>query len=171
MTNFTPSAAKLLATETPCFGSETSSPNSTDSLLPRMPPAALMSAAACSTPFFICAPVAAFGLVIGPPTPNFTWAAADCASANAKPSATPSVAILFIFDSLKTSDSRQVRPYRNVMSTRLTAPAQRAVGLVDPGILRNHPAGARGLEPGKAEGHADQTVDCIVMDRNERAAE
>src|ERR1700745_3058816 len=101
MTNLTPSAEKLLATETPGFGSETSSPNSTVSLLPRMPPEALMSAAACSTPFFICAPVAAFGPVIGPPTPNFTCALAVDASANAKPSATPSVAILFIFDSLK----------------------------------------------------------------------
>ena len=32
-TNFTPSAANLLATETPCFGSETSSPKETRDLL------------------------------------------------------------------------------------------------------------------------------------------
>src|SRR5262249_48018928 len=152
------------ATETPCLGSETSSPNSTLSLLPRMPPAALMSVAACSTPFFICAPVAAFGPVIGPPTPNFTWAVADCASANAKPSATPSVAILFIFGSPKTSDSAQVQPCRNGMSTRLAAPAERAVRLIDPGVLRDHPADARGLEPGKAEGHAEQGIDRIIVD-------
>ena len=33
MTNLTPSPANLLATETPCFGSETSSPNSSGDLL------------------------------------------------------------------------------------------------------------------------------------------
>ena len=39
---------------------------------PRMPPAALMSATACSAPFFSCAPKAAFGPVIGPATPILT---------------------------------------------------------------------------------------------------
>jgi len=34
-----------------------------------MPPAALMSAAACSAPFWSWAPKAAFGPVIGPATP------------------------------------------------------------------------------------------------------
>src|SRR5689334_16299662 len=68
-----------------------------------MPPAALMSAAACSTPFFICAPVAAFGPVIGPPTPNLTC--------------------------------------------------------------------ARSLEPSKPECHADQAVDCIIMDGKQCAFE
>src|SRR5215469_16611372 len=97
MTNLTPSAAKLLATETPCLGSETSSPYSRLTFLPRMPPAALMSATARSTPFLICAPVAAFGPVIGLATPNLTCAAADPATVNAKPNAMPSVVILFIF--------------------------------------------------------------------------
>src|ERR1035441_1090253 len=74
MTNLTPSAANLLATETPCLGSDPSSPYETMIFWPRMPPAALMSAAAWSTPFFICAPVAALGPVIGPPTASLTWA-------------------------------------------------------------------------------------------------
>src|SRR5215469_17775265 len=42
------------------------------------------------------------------------------------------------------------------MSTRLATPAHGAVRLVDPGILRDHPAGARGPKSGKAECHADQ---------------
>jgi hypothetical protein len=36
------------------------------------------------------------------------------------------------------------------MSTRLTALAQRTSRLVDPAVLSDHPAGARGLEPEKA---------------------
>src|SRR5690606_7837510 len=36
---------------------------------PLRPPAALISAAACSAPFWICAPKAAFGPVSGAPTP------------------------------------------------------------------------------------------------------
>ena len=69
-TNLTPSPTNLLATDTPCLGSETSSP--TDELIfwPRMPPAALMSSTACSTPFLSCAPKAALGPVIGPATPS-----------------------------------------------------------------------------------------------------
>src|SRR5258708_5151732 len=101
MTNLTPSPANLLATETPCLGSETSSPYSVVIFWLRMPPAALISAAACSTPFFICAPVAALAPVIGPPTPNFTgpviWAVAEFASTKARLSERPSVMIVFIF--------------------------------------------------------------------------
>src|ERR1700722_12593941 len=96
MTNFTPSPANLLATETPCLGSETSSPYSDVIFWPSTPPAALMSVMAWSTPFFICAPVAAFAPVIGPPTPNFTCAEADPVNATAKPSAALTVVSLFI---------------------------------------------------------------------------
>src|SRR5919197_4707972 len=53
----------------PCFGSETSSPIDSTIFSPLMPPAALMSAAACSAPFCSCAPKAALGPVIGPATP------------------------------------------------------------------------------------------------------
>ncbi len=42
-TNLTPSPTNLLATDTPCFGSETSSPNSTLIFWPSMPPASLIS--------------------------------------------------------------------------------------------------------------------------------
>ena len=44
-----------------------------------MPPAALMSATACSAPCFNCAPKAALPPVIGPATPIFTWADAPFA--------------------------------------------------------------------------------------------
>jgi len=39
------------------------------------------------------------GPVIGPPTPNFTWADAGCASTDAKPSTRPSVMMFFIVSS------------------------------------------------------------------------
>ena len=68
-TNLTPSPMNLLATETPCFGSDASSPRSTSICCPRMPPALLMSSAACLTPWVSCAPKAALGPVIGAPTP------------------------------------------------------------------------------------------------------
>src|ERR1700745_893415 len=57
------------------------------------------------------------------------------------------------------------------MSTRLAAPAQRTVRFVDPGILSDHPPGACGLKSGKAECHADQGIDRIIMDREEGTLE
>src|SRR5262247_4524132 len=69
ITNLTPSPVILLATETPCLGSDASSPNTSSIFCPLMPPLALRSAAACSEPFFNCAPKAAFGPVRGPATP------------------------------------------------------------------------------------------------------
>ena len=85
-TNFTPSPTNLLATETPCFGSDTSSPSDSVIFWPMMPPAALMSSTACSAPFFSCAPKAAFGPVIGPATPILicAWAAPAKATASAE---------------------------------------------------------------------------------------
>ncbi len=74
MTNFTPSPANLLATETPSFGSPRSSPTKSWIFWPLMPPAALMSATACSTPFFSCRPKAALPPVIGPATPSLICA-------------------------------------------------------------------------------------------------
>src|SRR5664280_747651 len=102
-----------------------------------MPPAALMSMAACSTPFFIWAPVAALGPVIGPAMPNLTCAVAVPASAIAKPSAKPSVVILFI--ALPLNWNRPTgSPLGNATSGRLFAPAQGAIRHVDPAILRDH---------------------------------
>ena len=46
MTNWTPSPTNLLATETPCLGSETSSPCSSSTFWPRMPPPLLKSSTA-----------------------------------------------------------------------------------------------------------------------------
>ena len=68
-TNLTPSPTNLLATDTPCLGSDTSSPTSSSIFWPLMPPLALISSTACSAPFLSCAPNAAFGPVIGPATP------------------------------------------------------------------------------------------------------
>src|SRR5260370_33010640 len=84
-TNLTPSPTNLLATDTPCLGSDTSSPCSSSCFWPRMPPALLMSSTACCVPFTSFAPNVAFGPVFGPPTPDLIWALA--APADAKPPA------------------------------------------------------------------------------------
>src|ERR1017187_4554380 len=170
MTNLTPSAANLLATETPCLGSDPSSPYETMIFWPRMPPAALMSAAAWSTPFFICAPVAALGPVIGPPTASLTWADAVPVSAIAKPSAKPSVVILFIAFPLNWNRPTG-SPLANATSGRLFAPAQGAVRHVDPAILRDHLRGAGGAKAEQAERHTDRAVDQIIVGRQQGAAE
>ena len=95
-TNFTPSPTNLLATDTPSFGSARSSPTTTVIFWPRMPPAALMSSTACSTPFLSCAPKAALPPVIGPPTPILIWADAVPAKARPMPRARPSVSHFFM---------------------------------------------------------------------------
>src|SRR3954469_14585209 len=156
-TNFTPSAANLLATETPCLGSATSSPNDTRIFLPRIPPASLMSAIACSAPFFSCAPKAASGPVIGPPTPNLTVSPCSllqAASASPIPNARPSVISLFIELSI-TSASAGTQPRHSYIRdsscyysrchpilspgiSRAPAPAQETVTFVDPPIIRDH---------------------------------
>ncbi len=79
MMNLTPSPNILLATDTPCLGSEASSPNDSSICWPLMPPLALMSAAACSAPFFSWAPNAALGPVSGPATPTLICAEAPLA--------------------------------------------------------------------------------------------
>src|SRR5271165_5119045 len=88
-TNLTPSPTNLLATETPCFGSDTSSPCSRVSCWPRMPPALLMSSTACCVPLVSWAPKAAFGPVIGPATPNLIWALATPDAARAAANTAP----------------------------------------------------------------------------------
>ena len=55
-TNTTFLAAKPLATDTACFGSQASSPTSSTSFWPSTPPLALMSATAISAPAFSWAP-------------------------------------------------------------------------------------------------------------------
>src|SRR5215468_3431033 len=81
ITNLTPSPTNLLATDTPCLGSDTSSPNTSSIFCPLIPPLALMSAAACSAPFLSWAPKAALGPVSGPATPTLSCADAPPAQA------------------------------------------------------------------------------------------
>src|SRR5690349_10989653 len=128
-----------------------------------MPPAALMSAAAWSTPFFICAPVAALGPVIGPPTPNLTWAPAVPATVIAMLSAKPSVPSFFICCSPPT---RRGTPNlrNNTTSGQFAAPAHCTGGFVEPSILIDHLRGTRGPESPKCEGDAEYGVDQIVME-------
>src|SRR5271155_1928522 len=113
-TNLTPSPTNLLATETPCLGSETSSPCSTSICLPRMPPLALKSAAACATPVVSCAPNEALGPVIGPATPILTCASAAPAKANPAASTRPVNQYFFILHSLSFGGADSA-PRRNVL--------------------------------------------------------
>src|SRR4051794_32246183 len=99
-----------------------------------MPPAALRSATAWSTPFFICAPVAALEPVIGPAIASLTSAEAVPAIVSAKPSASPSVVMVFI-DFPSEVWSLQGR---DLTSAGLAAPAQEPRGLIDPTILCDH---------------------------------
>src|SRR5215213_7251773 len=55
-----------------------------------------MSSTACSTPFFSCAPNAAFGPVTGPATPILIWACAAPETARPRPSAMPASSFVFI---------------------------------------------------------------------------
>src|SRR5262245_32443505 len=69
-----------------------------------MPPAALMSATACSAPFLNCEPKAAADPVRGAPTPILTWALAGQASPRPEASANPTihtfVMIIVVFGSV-----------------------------------------------------------------------
>jgi hypothetical protein len=65
-----------LATATACFGSQASSPTSSTSFSPLIPPAALMSFTASSAPCFICSPNTAYWPVIGPAVAMMTSAQA-----------------------------------------------------------------------------------------------
>src|SRR5579863_2956721 len=96
-TYLTPSPTNLLATDTPCFGSDTSSPCSTSIFWPRMPPVLFMSSAACATPLVNCAPNEALGPVIGPATPSLNWAFAAPVKARPAASTRPVSQNFFIY--------------------------------------------------------------------------
>ena len=65
-----------------------------------MPPAALMSATACSAPFLDLRAERGVGPVIGPATPSLICAVAAPASASLRPNDTPGQAIFFMLVSL-----------------------------------------------------------------------
>src|SRR5215472_2259951 len=121
-----------------------------------MPPVALMSVAAWSTPFFICAPVAAFGPVIGPPTPNLTWAAAVPAVAIAMLKAKPNVVIFFMVFPLETGVGLFI--CRNPTSAQFAAPAHCANLDDQPTALRHHLRCTRGPETHQSEEDVDRAV-------------
>src|SRR4051794_31786466 len=73
-----------------------------------------MSSAACSPPFFSCAPNEAFGPVIGPPMPSLICAWAPPETARPRPSARPANSLLFI---------KQVSPHCFDRGARLGVPA------------------------------------------------
>src|SRR5271156_6666308 len=64
-----------------------------------------------------------------------------------------------------------MRVCRDVTSTQLAAPAQEAIRLVDPAVLRGHLCNTRGAKAQAAEGEANDGVDDIIVKRQQRAAE
>src|SRR5664279_1505222 len=128
-----------------------------------------MSAAAWSTPFFICAPVAALGPVIGPPMASLTCAVAVPAIAIAEPKARPSTTIFFICVPLRNEPAKSNGD--NATSGRPAAPAQGRHLLVEPAIVGDHLRGAGGPKPQESEEHAGRGVDQIIVRRQQGAAE
>src|SRR5215472_6014653 len=193
-TNLTPSPANLLATETPCLGSDTSSPYSSVIFWLRMPPAALMSATPWSAPFLSCAPNAAFGPVIGPATPILICAEAVPANATARLAARLSVVIFLIALTPLMSSSSPASPWPGTVNRRIQfkpasrqkspiigvpvpgsprppAPGEGARAHVDPAILVHHLGGAGRAEAEKAECQTDREVDQIVVRRQQGSIE
>src|SRR5712671_1500374 len=194
ITNLTPLPANLLAIETPCLGSDTSSPLSRAIFWPRIPPLALMSATACSVPFLICAPKEAFGPVIGPPTPNLTWAAASPAAphpiASPRPNARPSVVKVFMRVSplCRRSGCREPAGRHRRISTGLNrnsrqksscfahVPAARPCDarsrpVPQDAVLPRHLARPRDPKARHAEQKRDAGIDRIEMQRQQGSAE
>src|SRR5262249_30650629 len=146
ITNLTPALTKLLATETPCLGSPTSSPTVTESFLPRMPPVSLTSAMACSAPCFNCEPKAASEPVIGPPTANLSESSfwPQPASASPSPMAKPSFMSVFIAVSpdrriaeiQAANAAKVIRIWKSLLAA--AAPTQRAGALIDPIVAGHH---------------------------------
>src|SRR5262249_24580241 len=189
--NFTRSPTNLLATETPSFGSARSSPTKTWIFCPRMPPAALMSATACSTPFLSCAPKAALPPVIGPATPSLICAEAPSAKARPRPRARPSVSQCFIVftSGWERGKARLVREpflarfnlqtkemslgFWRIRGRRIVAaaPAKWPRALMDPFVAGDHLGGAREVKAERPKREADRVIDEIIMQRQELAVE
>ena len=93
------------ATDRACLGSQASSPTSSLSLRPSTPPAALMSAMACSAPFFICRPKVAWPPVIGPATATVMSCAMAGAAKRPKRNARAQSRSLFMSDPLEVRSS------------------------------------------------------------------
>src|SRR5262249_7876797 len=192
-TNLTPSPTNLLATETPSFGSARSSPTKTWIFCPKMPPAALMSSTACSTPFLSCAPKAALPPGIGPATPSVPGAEGLSARARRRRRARPGVSQFFI---VSTSGWERLRPasslVREPFSVRFNLqtkemslgfwrirgrrtvaapPAKWPRAFVDPFVAGDHLGGAREVKAERAEREADCVIDEIIMQRQELAVE
>src|SRR5262249_30400395 len=192
-TNLTPSPTNLLATETPSFGSARSSPTKTSIFCPRMPPAALMSSTACSTPFLSCAPKAPLPPVIGPGV--LAMCRAESYPGRARPGQGPSPrGAQFLI--VPTSEREGVRPasslvrepflvrfnlqtkemslgFWRIRGRRIVAaaPAKWPRPLMDPFVAGDHLGGAREVKAERAEREADRVIDEIIMQRQELAVE
>src|SRR6266566_2509627 len=156
-----------------------------------MPPAALMSSTACSTPFLSCAPKAALPPVIGPATPNLTCAEAVSAKARPRPKARPSVSHCLIVSTSDESAGRarlcfarlvtrfnpqiaEMSPgFWRIRGRRIVAaaPAKKTRALIDPSVTGDHLGHPREPKAEQAEYEADCVIDEIIMQRQELAVE
>src|SRR6266852_9903712 len=119
-----------------------------------MPPAELMSAMACSTPFLSCAPNVALPPVMGPATPNLICAEAPSTEARPRPKAKPEASprashcLIGSFLGCKTTVEARFKPqtrekssgFYRVAAGRLVAaaPAQQSFSLIDPIVASHH---------------------------------
>src|SRR5262245_60657447 len=158
-----------------------------------MPPAALMSSTACSTPFLSCAPKAALPPVSGPAMPSLTCAEAPSAKARPRPKARPSVSHCLIgstsgwsrwerlgvsrepprWPRIQAANGGKVTRNLTAPGSRIgaPAPAQQARTLVDPAITRDHLSDPSHPVAEQTEPQADRVVDEIIVKRQELAVE
>src|SRR5215510_1525926 len=179
MTYLTPSATKLLATDTPWRGSLTSSPTLTLIFLPRMPPASLMSAIACSAPCFSWAPNAASEPVIGPPMPNLIVSSFWPQPASARPRLQANASVVSVFiglspeagrcDEIQAANAAKVIRIRCRGGSKAATPVQRAGAPVDPAVGCDHLLHALEAEAQQSGNQTDGGVHQIGRERQECA--
>src|SRR5262245_33155803 len=186
--------ANFSATARACLCSQASSPTSSLSFLPSTPPAALMSATACSAPFLSCRPKVASPPDIGPATPIVSsWAVAVPPSVIVAASARPaSHILLMLFSSKKRTADPNGRPgrvifpgvilsgfWRKSPGNRAGAigffdprpPGELARELVEPIILRRHLGGPRYPPRQRPDQEQIERIGGIGGGRQQRALE
>src|SRR5690554_935207 len=141
--SFTPWRTMSLATATACFGSQASSPTASFSFWPSTPPAALISATACSAPAFIWAPKLAYCPVIGPAVATVMSAFATCPVKTSAAAARTSVDSFFILISLLIYSVERDQPSRAVkrhVNHTLRLVAEAGNGFPPPASAARHPS-------------------------------
>src|SRR5208282_4269040 len=166
MTAATRIPANFSPTERACLGSQASSPMSTLRFFPSTPPAALISATACSAPFFNCVPNEAYWPVIGPANAMGMSCATAGPARRPKKSAQALSRSLVISVPLLVLSSKAFASVKNLSPLPFVflpdfAPAERTRAGIEPGILPHHLARPRGAPADQADGEKDHGVAAV----------